>query len=91
MSRRTPEFPTPDNTRAPLLVTPREAGTMLSLGVTRIYELLRGGELSSFHVGRARRISTQSIVKYVERQLAAQDDNQRSISRAPHAQSGISP
>jgi excisionase family DNA binding protein len=58
------------DTQTPLLVTPQQAGDMLSLGLTRIYELLRAGELSSCHVGRARRVSTKSIVAYVDRQLA---------------------
>jgi excisionase family DNA binding protein len=63
------KFPSPD-TQAPLLVTPQQAGDMLSLGLTRVYELLRAGELTGCHVGRARRISTSSIVAFVDRQLA---------------------
>jgi excisionase family DNA binding protein len=54
----------------PLAVSPREASRLLSIGESTLYALLRAGELHSFRIGNARRISTQSIVDYVARQLA---------------------
>lgn len=54
----------------PLAVTPREVCRMLSIGMTRFYELLAAGEFDDFQVGRSRRITTASIHAYIERQRA---------------------
>jgi excisionase family DNA binding protein len=53
----------------PLAVPPRLACQLLSVGLTRLYELLNTGELDSFHIGRARRITTASIRAYIDRRL----------------------
>lgn len=50
-----------------LLVTPEAAGEMLSIKRTKVFALLKSGELRSVRVGRLRRISTAAIVEYVER------------------------
>ena len=55
----------------PLVVRPRDACRMLSVGLTRLYELLQAGELESYRHGRARRISVNSIRAYVDRQIAS--------------------
>ena len=52
-----------------LAVPSREASRLLSIGESKLYELLRAGELSSFRIGSARRISTKSILDFVERQI----------------------
>jgi len=54
----------------PIVVRPHEACRMLSVGLTRLYELLHEGQLESFRYGRSRRITVASIHAYVERQLA---------------------
>jgi excisionase family DNA binding protein len=59
--------------RKPLAVPPRQACELLSVGLTRLYQLMNAGELESFHIGRARRITTASISAYIERQIAAMD------------------
>jgi len=51
-------------------VTPRQACTALSIGNTRLYELLGSGELVSYRDGRARRILVASIRDYIARRLA---------------------
>jgi excisionase family DNA binding protein len=51
----------------PLVVRPRQACEMLSIGMTRLYELLHEGQLQSLRYGRSRRITTASIRDYVER------------------------
>jgi excisionase family DNA binding protein len=56
--------------RLPLAVGPREACRLLSIGITRLYELIGNGELESYRDGGSRRITTRSIVARVER-LAA--------------------
>jgi len=57
--------------QAPLAVPPLEAARMLSLGLSRLYYLMRTGELDAFHSGRSRRITVASIQNYIGRQLDA--------------------
>jgi excisionase family DNA binding protein len=57
--------------QAPLAVPPLEAARMLSLGLSRLYHLMRTGELDAFHSGRSRRITVRSIEAYIARQLNA--------------------
>jgi len=55
----------------PFSVSPREACRLLSIGTTRLYELLADGELQSYVEGnRARRILLQSIRAYIDRRVA---------------------
>jgi excisionase family DNA binding protein len=64
---------TPDDTAAtlqPLAVTPRRACDLLAIGKTRLFELLREGELKSYRNGGARRIPFASLVDYQQRKLA---------------------
>ena len=43
---------------------------MIGCGVTFGYQLLSNGELESYNLGRARRITVASIKAYVARRLA---------------------
>jgi excisionase family DNA binding protein len=54
----------------PLLVRPRVACRLLSVGETRLYEMIADGTLESFRDGGARKITTRSIRNYIEHQLA---------------------
>jgi excisionase family DNA binding protein len=54
----------------PFAVPPREAARLLSISLTRLYELMRAGELVSYRDGRARRITTASIHQRMARQIA---------------------
>ena len=54
----------------PLAVSPREAWTMLGISNSTGYELPAAGELDSFTVGRARRITVASIHRYIARKLS---------------------
>jgi excisionase family DNA binding protein len=67
----TPEAGAPAAQRTPLAVPPREACRLLSIGTTRLYQLLAAGELESYLDGRARRIIMRSIEGYIARRLAA--------------------
>lgn len=58
------------NTTQPLAVPPLEAGRLLSLGISRVYALMRAGELQSYQDGNARRITMESINAHIERRLA---------------------
>jgi hypothetical protein len=54
----------------PLVVKPRVAWKMLSCSNTRGYELLAAGELQSFRDGRSRKITVESIQRYISRRLS---------------------
>jgi excisionase family DNA binding protein len=53
----------------PIVVTPLAAGALLSIGQTKLYELIDAGELESYRAGRSRRITMASIKNYIKRQL----------------------
>jgi hypothetical protein len=53
----------------PLVVRPKVARRMLSCGQTRLYELIDAGELDSFLDGRSRKITVESIYRYIQRRL----------------------
>jgi len=76
----------PSPSVAPLAVPPLEAARLLSLGMTKIYRLMRAGELVSYRDGRARRITTASIHEHMARRLA--DDNAPS-SRQRRSRRGL--
>jgi excisionase family DNA binding protein len=70
-----------------LAVSPRVASRLLSLGNTRIYQLIHDGQLDSYVDGqRARRITMASIKRYIARQLRAQTDGGggRHYASSPH-------
>ena len=58
-----------------LVVSPRRARHMLDCGNTRLYELINGGELDSFLDGRSRKITVESIHRYIARHLAPTDNS----------------
>jgi excisionase family DNA binding protein len=51
----------------PLLVTPRQAGIALSICRTKVYELIRRGQLESVQIGASRRIPSAALSDYVQR------------------------
>jgi hypothetical protein len=55
----------------PLVVRPAEAWRMLGCGPTYGYELLERGELDSFTDGGARKITVESIKRYIAKKLAS--------------------
>ena len=55
----------------PLVVKPRVAWQMLSCSNTRGYELLAAGQLDSFLDGRSRKITVESIHRYIAQRLAS--------------------
>jgi excisionase family DNA binding protein len=48
-----------------------QACAMLSIGLTRCYELMNAGELESFKDGKSRKITVTSIKAYIDRHLGA--------------------
>ena len=49
----------------PLLLTPKEAATVLRIGRTTIYALMKAGELRSVHIGRSCRLPRAELERYV--------------------------
>ena len=61
-------FHTEDRRRiAPLLLKPEEAAEALGIARTRVYQLLRAGEIRSVKIGKVRRIPVAALQAYVER------------------------
>ena len=56
----------------PLALPPKQAFAALGVGVTKGYELIAAGDLETFKIGRATRVTTDSIRAYVARQIEAQ-------------------
>jgi len=54
----------------PLVVKPKEARRMLACSNTRLYELLATRALESFLDGRSRKITVDSIRRYIALRLA---------------------
>ncbi len=54
----------------PIAVAPKIACKLLSIGTTRLYELLGSGALESYSEGRMRRITVASIKAYVASRLS---------------------
>ncbi len=50
-----------------LLLRPTEAATVLSIGRSKVYELMRLGLLPSVKIGGARRIPRSALVEFVSR------------------------
>ncbi len=55
-----------------LLVPVEEAAAILSLGRSKVFELVAAGEIESLKVGRRRLIPRQALDAYVQRQREAQ-------------------
>lgn len=53
-----------------LAVSPKRACIMLDCGITRLYELINAGELVTYHEGRHRKITVESIRAHIARRIA---------------------
>ena len=62
-----------------LLLRPEEAAELLSIGRSKVYELIGTGELVSVQIGASRRIPVQALVEFVH-QLQASTVTAQSIA-----------
>ena len=67
MDASIPESDASANAVEPLLVTAEHAATSLSICRTKVYELLRNGELESVRIGTSRRLPAAALAECVER------------------------
>jgi excisionase family DNA binding protein len=56
-----------------LLLTVEEAAGLLSIGRTRVFALIRTGELASVRVGSSRRVTPEALAQYVDGLRGARD------------------
>jgi excisionase family DNA binding protein len=49
----------------PLLLTPEEAATVLRIGRTTVYALMKAGQLRPVHIGRSCRLPRTELERYV--------------------------
>lgn len=49
-----------------LLLTPEEAGQVLGIGRTKVYELMLSNQLESVKIGSSRRIPTDALAGFVD-------------------------
>jgi excisionase family DNA binding protein len=61
----------------PIAYRPTEALRIFPVGRTLLYEKLASGEIESFRVGRARFIPRDSLIQFMERQVAEQREGAR--------------
>src|SRR4051794_20180172 len=54
-------------TREALLLTPEEAATLLRVGRTTVYALMKAGDLRPVHIGRSCRLARAELERYVRR------------------------
>jgi excisionase family DNA binding protein len=64
-----------------LLLTPEEAAGVLSIGRTKLYELLSSDEIVSIRVGTARRIPVEALQQFVDQLLDDQHPDGPRTSR----------
>lgn len=57
-----------------LLLTPEEASEALSIGRSKLYELLADGSLESVAIGACRRVPRAAIEQFVERLRASESE-----------------
>jgi excisionase family DNA binding protein len=60
-----------------LLLTPEEAAEVLSLGRTKVYQLIGEGTLRSVRIGKCRRVPASALADLVEQLADGQDRSDR--------------
>ena len=68
-----------ETTPTKLLLTTEEAASVLGIGRTRMYQLVRTGKVRSVTLGRSRRIRPEDLQAYVQ-QLAGQSDQGEEVT-----------
>lgn len=54
--------------QARLCYPPREVAILLGIGRTKVYELIGSGRLDAISIGRARRITADSLHRFIQEQ-----------------------
>lgn len=62
----------------PMLLTAQQVSERTGIGVTKVGDMIRKGELPSISIGRLRRVPTRLLEKWIEDQIEGQGQNGRS-------------
>jgi excisionase family DNA binding protein len=54
-------------TDPPILYSPRQLCSVLSISRSTLYLLIASGEIDSFNIGRSRRFSREQVVDFIEK------------------------
>lgn len=54
-----------------LLLTPTETAAALGIGRSKVYELLKSGQLQSVHIGACRRVPADALTAFLEQLCTA--------------------
>jgi excisionase family DNA binding protein len=52
-----------------VLLTPEEVGCVLHIGRSKVFDLIRSGELVSIKIGRLRRVPVEEIQDFTQRRI----------------------
>ena len=55
-----------ENAGVPRLLTVKEAGRILAVSRSTVYELIAAGRLETVHIGRSVRVPVDAVVSYIE-------------------------
>lgn len=69
--------PLPPTSPARVLLSVEAAAELLSVSRTRIYALIKDGQIVSVRVGRLRRVPTSALTEFTARLLAEQCNRER--------------
>jgi hypothetical protein len=61
----------------PIVVRPGDACVMIRCGLTHLYQLMDEGELVSFLDGASRKITVDSIKRYIARRVGGKSERRR--------------
>ena len=53
------------------LLDPQQVGQRLQIGKTKVYELIRTGELQSVQIGKLRRVPVSVLDAFIEQKMSA--------------------
>jgi excisionase family DNA binding protein len=57
-----------------LLLRPEEVAELIGIGRTKVFALMRTGQLESVRIGTCRRIPTSAVFEYVQRLRSGPDE-----------------
>jgi excisionase family DNA binding protein len=77
------EVPMPRSEPTPVLLTVEEAAKRLHIGRTRMFALLRSGEVDSVQIGRLRRVHPDALEEYATRLQNSTSEQRKSNDENP--------
>jgi excisionase family DNA binding protein len=66
-----------------LLLTPEETANLLSLGRTKVYQLIAEGTLRSVRIGKCRRVPTSALLELIDSLVATKPESSEAVTLLP--------